>query len=455
MNSEKKNYKKFNKAILLSAIIFTFCITGMPQKVQLFKADSFVSNIDNQDDFDKKFREGRDLIDREEWAKASEKFSEIIGKYPKNKSTDAALYWLAFCQKRLKQFKEADATLNRLIKEFPNSSWTDDGGVMKVEMGFSFPDAFSGSNSNYREYANSLLGSGDAKTAGFTVLYGNLQKTPLDREDEIKLAAFQSLLSADPKRGIETLGEILKPNSTAGETLKREVLRMMRSSRLIRNKNVSSGSISSVFSISGEIDEKLLPLLRETLIKSYKNEPNVKIRQEIIYVLANTNDEQSADYLTELYNAENNKEIKKAIINSFGGSSNFVFSSSFNNALNLSLNNSQTQKSRFDKLWEIVRTEKDSELKRLALSNLQRFGSLLAQPNIIEELSKMYDSETDEQFKTSIIRTFSNIKQDQAAKKLFDIAKNEKSDKLKLEAIRSLRTSNDPKVLKFLEDLIK
>jgi hypothetical protein len=91
----------------------------------------------------------------------------------------------------------------------------------------------------------------------------------------------------------------------------------------------------------------------------------------------------------------------------------------------------------------------------LALSNLQRFSGWSAKDGVIETLSQMYDSENDEQLKISIIHTFASVKENKAATKLLDIAKNDKSDKMRLEAIRSLRSSNNPEILKFLEDLIK
>jgi TolA-binding protein len=82
----------------------------MPETAFAFVVNSPASKIEtsNQDDFDKKFREGRDLIDKEEWARASEKFREVIEKYPDGKSTDAALYWLAFCHKKQFRLKEAE-----------------------------------------------------------------------------------------------------------------------------------------------------------------------------------------------------------------------------------------------------------------------------------------------------------------------------------------------------------
>ncbi len=96
----------------------------MPETAFAFAANLPESEIEtiNQDDFDKKFREGRDLIDKEEWARAAQKFGELIERYPDNKSTDAALYWLAFCHKKQLRLKAADAALDRLVEKFPGSS---------------------------------------------------------------------------------------------------------------------------------------------------------------------------------------------------------------------------------------------------------------------------------------------------------------------------------------------
>lgn len=271
-------------------------------------------------------------------------------------------------------------------------------------------------------------------------VYNSIAPTKLDREDEIKLAAFQSLLSADPKRAIETAGEILKSGSKASESFKTEVVRAFRSPRMSKAQGMTF--------FSNGVGSQFTPLLRETLVKSFQNESNVKIRKEIIYAIASISDEQSANYLAQLYNSENDAEIKKAIINSFSSPAQHLFEAAGTTA-------SPTRKIAFDKLMEIVWKEKDAELRRTAFNTLQRFSGWSASDQAVEMLSKLYDGETNEEFKISIIQSLSNLKQNQASKKLLEIARNEKSDKLKLEAIYALRTSKDPEVLRFLEELIK
>ncbi len=442
MKTQKHLYKKIYKTVPALLIIFTFYIVKMPDTALALAANSSKMKITDQDDFDKKFREARDSIDREEWAKAAEKFKELVGEYPNNKSTDAALYWLAFSYKKQKNFKEATAVLERLTSEFSDSSWADDARVMKMEI---MPSLVGfGTNGVSRVFAPSLSISRGvtsiASASEYQTALGNLlstdSKIPLEREDEIKLAAFQSLLAADTKRAIEILGDIIKPDSKASESLKRYALRALRNS----------------YRTSPQLTQQL----GETLVNNLPKQQNSKISTEIIYTLGSINDEQSINYLAKLYASENNAETKKAIINAFGSNSLGYFYT-FNTDLTTltTANSNSARKMEFDSLLEIVRTEKSAELRGLAFSKLLRFGSLTNNAQFVNTISQLYDSETDEEFKLSVIRTLREIKQNQASKKLLDIAKNEKSDKLKLEAIRSLRTSRDPEVLKFLEQLIK
>jgi tetratricopeptide (TPR) repeat protein len=436
--------------------------------------NSFIIKIEAaavQDDFDKKFREGRDLIDKQEWAQAAEKFREAVEKSPDHKSADAALYWLAFCQKKQKQFKETDAALDRLLEKFPASSWAGDARVMKTEIAATLnrlylsnvgtlivpnegsaklPPAPSVYNARQAQSLYESLTLGETNTGG----------APLGREDEIKIAAFQSLLAADPKRAIDALGEILKPASKASETLKIASLRVLRGSHRSRTETIGSQAIGFV---TNSIGKEFVPLLRETLVGNFQNETNPKIRKEIIYALANLADGGSIDYLKRLYaDAGNDRETKKAIINSFVASNGYSYSYSVtgssaanNNAYSYNSDNGQTRKTEREFLLEIVRAEKDAELRGLAFANLQRFPNWAADAGAIETMARLYEDEADETFKVSIIRAFSGVRQARAVQKLLDIARRDKSDKLRLEAIYALRNSKDPEVLKFLENLIK
>src|SRR5689334_1944492 len=59
-----------------------------------------------QSDANTVFRSARDLITDGEWAKAQEKFSQLVETYPNDKNIEAALYWLAYTQQKLAKYDD-------------------------------------------------------------------------------------------------------------------------------------------------------------------------------------------------------------------------------------------------------------------------------------------------------------------------------------------------------------
>lgn len=475
-------------------LITAFSVSAAPQNLYAAAKISVSTGSAEDENFDKKFREGRDLIDKQEWKKAGEKFNEVINQYPGNKSTDAALYWLAFCYKKQREFEKMGATVDRLLKNHPSSSWTSDARVLLIEAALPATVIYGTAGQNTRvmtkqgepiTVANTLSMSRSMKpaqpltlTSGVNIFdsytslngfYSGDTKMPLDREDEIKVAAFQSLLSADYTKALPAMDDIFKADSKNSEVLKIEVLRALRRPRIIeivtpleRARGNSSPSVRSQF----------VSDLREPLFKLFRNESGAKVRTEMIYTLANLKDEQATNYLSQLYDSENDNEIKKTIINGLGsswGAFNGVYAFSpatTNNSAsvfpsqNFSLTIGQEKgdadkKPEFVKLVEIIKTEKEPELRRLALTNVQRFAGWRKNAQMVDVLSGIYNTETDENFKKSIIQSLAGFDQPPAAKKLLEIAKTDKSDALKLEAIRALGKSKDPEALKYLEEIIK
>lgn len=469
MKNEKHLYQSIYQTLPALLILLTIYTALMRETARAQNPPPTGIKVTAQNDFGEKFRAGRDLIDRQEWARATEQFREAIENNPDHKLADAALYWLAFCYKKQKKFEEADAALDRLFKEFPASPWTLDAQVMKTEIAPALGRLYDARNNNPKknrknpqqdQFSSDLQAqiitenvSNSSQNLSLEEKLALTDRLPLERADEIKLAAFQSLLVADPRRAIETIGEVLKPESKAREALKREILRVWRKPRLFASNTLTDNITKT---IGGK---EFVSLLRETLVKSFQNEKNLKIRVEIIYTLASLADEQSLDYLKQIYATENERDIKKDIINSFGSSSSVFYPSGSDIAQKQKgepdIAREQNRKIQLDFLLEIVRAEKDLELRRLAFSNLRHFKNWSGGAQAVEVMTRLYDAETDEEFKLAILRTFGESKQPAATRKLLDIAKNDKSDKLRVEAIYSLRTSKDPEVLKFLEDLIK
>src|SRR2546430_11900039 len=80
------------------------------------------------------FAGGRDLIDETQWAKAEEKFAQYIAAYPKEKNLDAAMYWMAYSQYKLRKFNQSKDTVDRLLKVYDKSIWKEDAEMLLAQL---------------------------------------------------------------------------------------------------------------------------------------------------------------------------------------------------------------------------------------------------------------------------------------------------------------------------------
>src|SRR6185437_14590116 len=76
------------------------------------------------------FRSGRDLITDQEWAKAQEKFNQLISTYPNDKNVDAAMYWMAYAMNKQSKTDLCRHTLAQLLEKYPNTSWREDARLL-------------------------------------------------------------------------------------------------------------------------------------------------------------------------------------------------------------------------------------------------------------------------------------------------------------------------------------
>lgn len=203
------------------------------------------------------FDEGRNLIANEEWAKAAEKFNQVITRYPQSGRIDASLYWLAFALKKQERLREADQVLQRLHDGFPGSTWKDDARVMRIEI---------------------------APRLGNTKLV--LDEVENADKDEIKLAALQSLFEIDPDRALAAATSILGASSRA-------------------SKGLQEGAVALLGERGGE---KATPLLLEVAQSGVET----RIRMASIVGLKNSKDERVLSLLQDLATNSDDETIVAA-----------------------------------------------------------------------------------------------------------------------------------------------
>ncbi|HJZ83262.1 MAG TPA: HEAT repeat domain-containing protein, partial [Pyrinomonadaceae bacterium] len=80
------------------------------------------------------FNTGRDLIDDAQWARAEEKFAQYISAYPQEKNLDAAMYWMAYAQSKLKKYNQSKDTIEKLLKTYDKTVWKEDAELLLAQL---------------------------------------------------------------------------------------------------------------------------------------------------------------------------------------------------------------------------------------------------------------------------------------------------------------------------------
>jgi HEAT repeat protein len=396
---------------------------GSDQDIQ--RLNRFVQGSKSTGPSMKMFREGRDLIEAQNWPQAAEKFNNFISEFPKDRDLDAALYWYAYALQKQGKKDEAAAPLQRLIKEFPNSSWRREAEAMLV-----------------------VLGRGDAI------------KQALSHENcEIKTLALQSLFEADEDRAIGFVNEVLKANNADCPTLKYAAVSLLG----------SHGGARSV------------PLLLEIA----RNQSDLKLRLTAIRQLGEQNDDAVADELTKLYEAEKTREVRVQILRAFAEMNSAKAEAKLIELARAGGDLEMRQmavrflgehhgEASLDELIRMFDTDRSPEIRSQILRALSERNEPKAQAKLLDvarkgetpslrleairrlgehggaalpDLLLLYATEPSVEIKQGLIRAYSEMNDPRAVARLVEIARGNDGMELRMSAIRRLGEQNDDQAL--------
>jgi HEAT repeat protein len=446
------------------------------------------------------FRQGRDLIEKEDWAAAAAKFEGYVAQYPKSKEADAALYWLAYALKKQGKFQDAERTLERLVREFPRSTWVDDGRAMQLEI---------------------------APQVGKPVDPGGLQ------DDELKIVALQSLFQSDPARAAGYVAEILKPDSRASRELKETAVSLLGQrggpeaaamlldiARTQPDPDLRGIAVHRLGQTNddGVVDElmKIYSAERDRGVKeqvlhafSQMNSPRAyarllevarggddrELRQTAIHWLGQRREAQAVDDLMRLLSGERDDDIRASILHAFAQLNDpraqarlLEVARGGDNSVELRAQaihwlGQRKSDTAVDELMSIYRADRNEEIRGAVLHALSQQRDPRARASLLEvarggddpemraqavhalsqfdddasvaELVKLYDAERDEDVKGALLHAFSQSRQERALLKLMDVARGDASREMRKQAIHWLGQSRDPRALKLLQDLLR
>jgi len=385
------------------------------------------------------FRAARDQITDGEWAKAQDKFSEYVSKFPNEKNLDAALYWLAYSQYKLSKYQQCRETANKLFEKYQDSAWLDDARLLIAQIpgtvDFTIPRAVSTAPAMALPAisadellidpraitpavpAVNLYAPGGPVTAIGTVAPLPAQivgRTDLDRlaleitEDdnddpcEFKIVVLQALFQTDVQRGILAATEWLKPGST-------QTVRCKSAALALLGRHGGKASTPVILGLA-------------------RSEPDVKLRARAISTLGATNDDSVIDPLREFALNSTDNEIVEASL--------YALSRHTNERV-------------IGVLTDIATSGKTTAQRRMAI------GSIASRPGepAVDALFRIYDADQSVEIRKSVIAGFANRQSERAGDKLFEIARNSDNIELRKTAISYLPRRGGDKAIDFLISL--
>lgn len=536
--------KKLSSLLTTLLVVLVITTTAMAQQRRNFQSQSSANRA--QADAAAVFRSARDMITDGEWAKAQQKFSEYVSSYPNEKNLDAALYWLAYSQQKLKNFDDCKKTINQLLEKYPESNWRDDARVLLVQVpGAYVPGAYVIDTYETPKPARApsayviepgqtpkLIRSAEATDVTIApgepvVVYGqgvrgtqpvapvaiapgqgigigvgggvanvwsidDFESSNDDDPCEFKIVVLQALFQTDVQRGIVTASEWLKPGSTqtvrckgaaltllgrhGGKSVTPVILGVARSEPDLKLR------ARAISTLGATNDDTVIDALRDFALTSQENDiveaslyalskhtgdraisvlSDIAIsgktpgqRKVAISSISTRSGEPAVDALFKIYDADQSVEIRRAVISGFA--------------------NRKSERAG-NKLLEIARSSDNVDLRKAAIGAISRRGSEKA----IEFLLNLYDTEKNEELKDQIVNSLasgsvfvtspgyvgyvaqssagtSRLNDQRVIDKFIQIARDQQAPmERRKRVIGWLSRSKDPKVLAFLQELLK
>jgi tetratricopeptide (TPR) repeat protein len=221
----------------------------------------------------------------------------------------------------------------------------------------------------------------------------------LQNDEELKLLALRGLMQSDPDKGVPVIEKML-----AGGASPR-----------VRDR--------ALFVLS----QSRSPRAREVMLNTAKNNNNPDLQRSAIRYIGMMGGTDDREALNNIYRSSTDMSVKRAIIQSYFTSANV------------------------DRMVDIAKTEKDPELRRIAIRNL---GSMSRSngANTSDALVSIYKSDNSSDIRRQIINS---LFIQHNAKSLVELARAEKDPELKREIVSKLSTMKAPEATDYMLELLK
>jgi hypothetical protein len=339
---------------------------------------------------------GQSALDNHKYDQALDYFTEVVARGgPK---ADGALYWKAYTLNKLGRSDEANAAIAQLRTSYASSHWLEDAKALELEV---------------------------KQAAGKPV------SPESESDDDLKLMALNGLAQTDPARAFPLLDKLLK--GPASPKLKKNAIYVLainttpQAQQLLEQIARGNGNPDlQITAIGYMLRNKQFPNRTQTLFEIYNATNDAQVKREIINALRSNSD---TDHLMQIYKAEKDPDLRRSAIAGMGdkpGNAELwqLYQAETTPEAKIAILDAMHENGNTEKLTEVARTDKDPRVRIRAIQALESSRAV----NLGDTLSNLYGSEQDPQVKREILNEISSRRN---AKALVDIYHKESNFEMK------------------------
>lgn len=460
----KINVTKLNRILALAmATACTLIASGLsqPAAAQKFshraKPTAFAQQGSTNAAATAVFNGGRDLIDDAQWTKAEAAFAQYISKYPQEKNLDAAMYWMAYAQTKLRKFNQSKETLEKLLKTYEKTVWKEDAELLLAQLPGSVAVKVDSLTDTLEPV---VVVSPAAPVAPVAVISPATAVSPVvavaPPQDPIRTQEMQERIAEAQARSVER----------AREAQERMAERMIDAQEKMKDKFKYDFEVYGVgkgFGVgkgSGDDDPSEFKIVvlqalcesdpqRCVAVSTDWLKPNsgqtTACKRAALVLLARHGGKAATPIILGVAQNETDLKVKTRAISLLGASND---ESVISVLRDFALNSTQTEVSEaalyalsqhtspqaLNALADIALSTRPIALRKTAIRSI---SSRPGEP-AVDALFKIYDSSQELEIRKSVISGFGNRKSERAGAKLVEIVRSSENVELRKEAIRSI-----------------
>ncbi len=418
---------------------------------------------------DSALRAAQRVLQDGDFREAAQMFARIVERYPRSAQAPDALYWQAYALYKAGSSSNLSAALealNDLNRLYPSSGANrSDGRSLRQRVCGEL--AQRGDEACAREVVSTARGAVESSSQGSST--SGQQSCPRDDDDnDERIMALNALINMNSESAVPILEKVLAKRDECSRALRKKAVFLISQKRtdnvadilikVAREDPSPDVREQAVFWLSNVRDPRVVDLLAEMAL----NNSDAAIQEKAIFSLSNTRSERATQVLRDIAQRENASKNAREKAIFWLGNRRDAQATEFLKGLYTRLTDkdlkdrvifsiaNQRGPGSGEWLLNIAMNERESmEVRKQALfwAGNQRAASMT-------DITSLYDRIGDKEMKEQIIFVLAQNKAAPAVDKLMDIARRDADRDLRSKAIFWLGQSRDPRVIKFLEEVI-